>query len=499
MTSPLLEARKIHKWFPGVHAVNAVDIMFHASEVIAVIGENGAGKSTLMRIIAGVYQPDAGEVYVDGKMVPIPSVARATDLGIAFIHQELNLANNLSISANIYLGREPCKFKPFNFIDSQQITTQTEEILSQLSLNLSPSTLVENLSIGQQQMVEIGKALSQKARLIIMDEPTSSLTQHETNRLFELIRTLKSSGVCIVYISHRLAEVSQIADRVLVLRDGKNSGELAREEITHNQMVSLMVGRELTQYQQRQVQRTHKPMLEVCDLVIPKPITAPISFTIHSGEVVGMFGLVGAGRTELAEAIFGIREIISGTIKVNSKEVELGTPRQAIEAGVAMVPEDRRTHGLIVESNVCDNITLPALNYYQWAKFVHKKETERVTKQMVEDLNVRTTNIFNDVGMLSGGNQQKVVLAKWLSLSPQVLLLDEPTRGVDVMSKSEIYQLIEKMASQEVAILMISSDLEEILRISDRVLVMHEGKLTGELQQDELNEETIMQFATGKQ
>ena len=497
MTSPLLEARKIHKWFPGVHAVNAVDITFHASEIIAVIGENGAGKSTLMRIIAGVYQPDAGEVCVDGEVVTIPSVARATDLGIAFIHQELNLANNLSVSANIYLGREPRKFKPFNFIDSQQITTQTKEILSQLSLDLSPNTLVENLSIGQQQMV--GKALSQKARLIIMDEPTSSLTQYETNRLFELIRTLKSSGVCIVYISHRLAEVSQIADRVLVLRDGKNSGELAREEITHNRMVSFMVGRELPQYQQRQVQRTHKPMLEVCDLVIPELTAAPISFTIHSGEVVGMFGLVGAGRTELAEAIFGIRETISGTIKVNSKEVDLGTPRQAIEAGVAMVPEDRRIHGLIVGSNVCDNITLPSLNCYQWAKFIREKEIERVTKQMVEDLNVRTTNIFNDVGMLSGGNQQKVVLAKWLSLSPQVLLLDEPTRGVDVISKSEIYQLIEKMVSQEVAILMISSDLEEILRISDRVLVMHEGELTGEIQREELSEEAIMQLATGKQ
>ena len=310
MTSPLLEARKIHKRFPGVHAVNAVDITFHASEVIAVIGENGAGKSTLMQIIAGVHQPDAGEVCVAGEVVTIPSVARATDLGIAFIHQELNLASNLTVSANIYLGREPRKFKPFNFIDSQQITTQTKEILSQLSLDLSPNTLVENLSIGQQQMVEIGKALSQKARLIIMDEPTSSLTQHETNRLFELIRTLKSSGVCIVYISHRLAEVSQIADRVLVLRDGKNSGELAREEITHNRMVSLMVGRELIQYQQRQVQQTHKPMLEVCDLVIPELTTAPINFTVHSGEVVGMFGLVGAGRTELAEAIFGIRNHI---------------------------------------------------------------------------------------------------------------------------------------------------------------------------------------------
>jgi len=499
VTSPLLEARKIHKRFPGVHAVNAVDITFHASEVIAVIGENGAGKSTLMQIIAGVHQPDAGEVCVDGEVVTIPSVARATDLGIAFIHQELNLASNLTVSANIYLGREPRKFKPLNFIDSQQITTQTKEILSQLSLDLSPNTLVENLSIGQQQMVEIGKALSQKARLIIMDEPTSSLTQHETNRLFELIRTLKSSGVCIVYISHRLAEVSQIADRVLVLRDGKNSGELAREEITHNRMVSLMVGRELTQYQQRQVQQTHKPMLEVCDLVIPELTTAPINFTVHSGEVVGMFGLVGAGRTELAEAIFGIRETISGTIKVDSKKVDLGTPRQAIEAGVAMVPEDRRIHGLIVESNVCDNITLPSLNCYQWAKFIREKKVERITKQMVEDLNIRITNIFNNVGILSGGNQQKVVLAKWLSLSPQVLLLDEPTRGVDVMSKSEIYQLIEKMVSQEVAILTISSDLEEILRISDRVLVMHQGKLTGELQREELNEDAIMQLATGKQ
>ena len=496
-TKPFLEATGIHKHFPGVHALNHVNAVFHAGEVVAVIGENGAGKSTLMKVIAGVHPPDAGSITIEGEPVTIPTVAKATELGIAFIHQELNLSDNLSVGANIFLGREPRKFGRLGLIDQRAIRRDTRDILDQLEMDCNPETTVRELSIGHQQMVEIAKALSQNARMIIMDEPTSSLTQHETDRLFNLIRSLKSRGVCIVYISHRLMEVGQIADRVIVLRDGENSGELARREIDHERMVSLMVGRSLTQFYQHKEHQVGAPVLEVTDLVVPGLSEQPISFTLHAGEVVGMAGLVGAGRTELAQAIFGVDGAVSGTIKVEGEVVEIDNPRDAINAGIALVPEDRRDYGLITEFAVRDNISLSALDRYQTGKFVRQKEVADLAADAVDEFNVKTTSIENEVGLLSGGNQQKVVLAKWISLKPKVLLLDEPTRGIDVGSKSEIYQLIERLASQGVAILAISSDLEEILRISDRVLVMHDGGLAGELGRDMLSEEAVMRLATG--
>jgi ribose transport system ATP-binding protein len=497
--TPFLEARGIYKRFPGVLALNNVNATFFSGEVVAVVGENGAGKSTLMKILAGIYHPDEGEVLLEGKGVKIPTVSRATELGIAFIHQELNLSDNLSIAANIFLGREPRMLKPLNFINRKAINRKTREMLERLKMDCSPAMMVRELSIGHQQMVEIAKALSQNARMIIMDEPTSSLTQHETDRLFELIRTLKARGVCIVYISHRLVEVEQIADRVIVLRDGQNSGELQRAEIDHDRMVSLMVGRALTEFYQHKAHKMGEPRLEVSNLVVPGRSREPISFTLHAGEVVGMAGLVGAGRTELAQAIFGIRAPLSGTIKVDGQLVRIKKPSDAIDTGIILVPEDRRTHGLILEFAVRHNIALSSLKRYQRAKFIREKEVTRLARTMVDELNVKTTSIESETAMLSGGNQQKVVLAKWISLRPKVLLLDEPTRGVDVMSKSEIYQLIEKMASQGIAVLVVSSDLEEILRISDRVLVMHEGKLAGELQRRQLSEEAVMNLATGRE
>jgi ribose transport system ATP-binding protein len=497
--TPFLEARGIYKRFPGVLALNNVNATFFSGEVVAVVGENGAGKSTLMKILAGIYHPDEGEVLLEGKGVKIPTVSRATELGIAFIHQELNLSDNLSIAANIFLGREPRMLKPLNFINRKAINQKTCEMLEQLQMDCAPEMMVRELSIGHQQMVEIAKALSQNARMIIMDEPTSSLTSHETDRLFELIRSLKARGVCIVYISHRLVEVDQIADRVIVLRDGQNSGELERSAIDHDRMVSLMVGRELTEFYQHRAHKMGEPRLEVSGLVIPGRSPEPISFTLHAGEVVGMAGLVGAGRTELAQAIFGIQPPLSGTIKVDGELVRIKRPSDAIDMGIILVPEDRRTHGLILEFAVRHNIALSSLKRYQRAKFIREKEVTRLARTMVDELNVKTTSIESETAMLSGGNQQKVVLAKWISLRPKVLLLDEPTRGVDVMSKSEIYQLIEKMASQGIAVLVVSSDLEEILRISDRVLVMHEGKLAGELQRRQLSEEAVMNLATGRE
>ena len=494
---PFLEATGIHKRFPGVHALNNVNAAFFLGEVVAVIGENGAGKSTLMKVIAGVHPPDAGTITLEGEPVTIPTVSKATELGIAFIHQELNLSDNLSVGANIFLGREPRKFGRLGLINQKSIRRHTRDILDQLEMDCDPETIVRELSIGHQQMVEIAKALSQNARMIIMDEPTSSLTQHETDCLFNLIRSLKSQGVCVVYISHRLMEVGQIADHVIVLRDGENSGELARDEIDHERMVSLMVGRSLTQFYQHKEHQIGSPVLEVSDLVVPGHSDLRINFTLHAGEVVGMAGLVGAGRTELAQAIFGVDGAISGTVKVDGEIVEIHNPRDAINAGIALVPEDRRDYGLITEFAVRDNISLSALDRYQTAKFVRQKEVADLAREAVDEFNVKTTSIENEVGLLSGGNQQKVMLAKWISMKPKVLLLDEPTRGVDVGSKSEIYQLIEDLASQGVAILAISSDLEEILRISDRVLVMHDGGLAGELGRDTLSEEAVMGLATG--
>ena len=494
---PFLEATGIHKRFPGVHALNNVNATFSLGEVVAVIGENGAGKSTLMKVIAGVHPPDAGTIQLEGEPVAIPTVSKATELGIAFIHQELNLSDNLSVGTNIFLGREPRKFGRLGIIDRKTIQRNTRDILDQLEMDCDPETTVRELSIGHQQMVEIAKALSQNARMIIMDEPTSSLTQHETDCLFDLIRSLKSQGVCIVYISHRLMEVGQIADRVIVLRDGENSGELAHDEIDHERMVSLMVGRSLTRFYQRRERQIGAPVLEVSDLVAPGLSGHPINFTLRAGEVVGMAGLVGAGRTELAQAIFGAEGAISGIIKVDGDIVEVKEPRDAINAGIALVPEDRRDYGLITEFAVRDNISLSALDQYQTGKFVRRKEVADLAREAVNEFNVKTTSIENEVGLLSGGNQQKVALARWISLKPKVLLLDEPTRGIDVGSKSEIYQLIERLADQGVAILAISSDLEEILRISDRVLVMHDGALAGELGREALSEETVMALATG--
>ena len=494
---PFLEASGIHKRFPGVQALKGVDAVFFPGEVVAVIGENGAGKSTLMKVIAGVHPPDAGAVTLEGQPVTIPTVSKATELGIAFIHQELNLSDNLSVGANIFLGREPRKFGRLGIIDRRTIRRSAREILDRLEMDCDPETTVRELSIGHQQMVEIAKALSQNARMIIMDEPTSSLTPHETDCLFNLIRSLKSQGVCIVYISHRLMEVGQIADRVIVLRDGENSGELARDEIDHERMVSLMVGRSLTQFYQHKERRIGAPVLEVSDLAVPGLSGPPINFTLRAGEVVGMAGLVGAGRTELAQAVFGVDGAITGTLKVDGDIVEINNPRDAINAGIALVPEDRRDYGLITEFAVRDNISLSALDRHQTGKFVREKEIAALAREAVDEFNVKTTSIENEVGLLSGGNQQKVVLAKWISLKPKVLLLDEPTRGIDVGSKSEVYQLIENLASQGVAILAISSDLEEILRISDRVLVMHDGALAGELGRDMLSEEAVMALATG--
>ncbi|MFL5340855.1 MAG: sugar ABC transporter ATP-binding protein [Gemmataceae bacterium] len=496
MDHPLLEAHGIYKSFPGVRALQDVHLLLQRGEVLAVVGENGAGKSTLMKIFGGVYTPDAGTLTFDGRPVTIPNVDRAQKLGIVLIHQELNLAANLDIAGNIFLGREPTWGGPLRLV-RRGIYADAQPILRRLGLDLSPRTRVADLSIGQQQLVEIARALSLKSRVIIMDEPTSSLTQRETDRLYEVIRDLKRDGISVLYISHRLKEVQMIADRVVVLRDGRNAGELPRSAVSHDALVKLMVGRELKQF----FQRTHTPgeaktVLEV-DGLRWEAGQPPIRLSLKAGEIVGLAGLIGAGRTELAETVVGLRPALAGAVTVHGRPIRLGRPRGAIAAGVYLVPEDRRGQGLVLEESVSDNLSLPSLDRLQRLRFVALKRVRALAEDMKQRLNIRTPTVRQTVGLLSGGNQQKVVLGKWLGRSPRVLILDEPTRGVDVGAKTEIYALMDKLAADGVAILMISSDLEEILGMSDRVLVMHEGRLAGELPRSALTEEAVMRLATG--
>ncbi len=501
MTS-LLEAIGISKAYPGVQALADVNLHLQPGEILAVVGENGAGKSTLMNILGGVVVADAGRIRVAGKDVSISSVPQAERLGIVLIHQELNLADHLDVAGNVFLGREPTWGGPLRLLDGR-ISPDAEKITRRLGLDCSPRTLVSQLSLGQQQLVEIARALSLQSRILILDEPTSSLTERESARLFQVIRDLNKTGIGVIYITHRLKEVAEIADRVSVLRDGRNAGELAREEIRHDAIVRLMVGRELKQFFHRtrepEKRKVIPPALEVRRLRWSAKQKEPISFSLAPGEIVGLAGLMGAGRTELAETVFGIRPPLGGEVLVNGLPVNIRHPTDAIAAGICLVPEDRRRQGLVLPASVRNNISLSSLERVSRFGVVLPPRDRDLAKTMCARLNVRTSSIQQIVGLLSGGNQQKVVLAKWLSRTPRVLILDEPTRGIDIGAKSEIYALMDQLAHQGLALLMISSDLEEILGMSDRVLVMHDGRLAGGLPSAALTEEAIMHLATGGQ
>jgi ribose transport system ATP-binding protein len=501
MIAPVLEAKGICKRFPGVQALNAVDLRLEVGEICAVIGENGAGKSTLMKIIGGIYQPDAGELFHNGTKVTVDSVESAIGFGIALIHQELNLADNLDVASNVFLGREPClkgAWKPFRFVDLERLYSDTERILEDLGVDCDPRTLITHLPIGQQQMVEIAKAISVSARILVMDEPTSSLTKNEVEQLFKVMSDLRAKGVSIIYVSHRLGEVKRIADRVVVLRDGCNSGGLAKEEIDNDAMVKLMVGRSLDKFYHHVHRETRKhPVLEVRGLRTVSNPGHEIDFSLQAGEILGLAGLIGAGRTELLHALFGIEHALCGEVLIDGHRVHIQSPRDAILAGIGLVPEDRRLHGLILEMMVEENITLAGLEHYQKFKLIRHEQVVTAAKLMVGRFNIRTPSIFQETGLLSGGNQQKVVLAKWLLLKPRLLLLDEPTRGIDIVAKEEIYRFMEQLAAEGVGILMASSEMLEVLGISDRILTMHEGRLSGELSKEQFSEEAVAGLATG--
>lgn len=494
---PLLEVCGISKRFPGVLALDQVRMRAGQGEIVAVVGENGAGKSTLMKILAGVQAADAGQIKMDGREVKVESVQKALSQGIALIHQELNLADNLDIGANIFLGREPKRWGLI--IDKRRIAAESARYLKQVGLRAEPSSIVGGLTIGRQQLVEIAKALSVNARVLIMDEPTSSLSRRETEQLFQVIQDLAGKGVAILYISHRLGEVRKLADRVVVLRDGKNAGELRRSEINHDNMVQLMVGREVSQFYPHKPHQAGEIVLEAKELRTPCHPTKPLSFALRRGEIVGMAGLVGAGRTELLQTLFGVTPALEGVVRIEGAKRRLRKPMDAIRAGLALVPEDRKQQGLVLEMAVRENLSLAALQRDQKKGFLHLAREQQICAEMIRQLRVKTPSKEQTARLLSGGNQQKVVLGKWLALNPKVLLLDEPTRGVDVGAKAEIYAMMESLAKTGMAILFVSSEMEEILGMSDRTLVMHEGRLTGELPRSALSEENVMRLATGQE
>ncbi|MGQ9580260.1 MAG: sugar ABC transporter ATP-binding protein [Armatimonadota bacterium] len=494
---PVLEMRGIRKTYPGVTALDDVDFEVLPGEVHALLGENGAGKSTLMKILAGAEIKDEGRVLVDGREVHITTPQEAMALGISIIYQEFNLVPYMNAAENIFLGREPLTALP-GIIDFRRMYAEADRLISGLGVKLDVRVPVNQLSVAHQQMVEIAKATSRNARIIAMDEPSATLTEHELENLFALIRKLKADGVSVIYISHRLDEIFRIADRVTILRDGRLIATKPISETNREEIVRMMVGRELKDTIPKVVVPHGDVVLAVRGLTRTGG-SEDRSFSGRRGEILGIAGLVGAGRTEVARAIFGADPIDSGEIILEGKPVTIRSPQEAIRLGIGLATEDRKALGLILGMAVRENVTIANLGPLSRLGFVSRRREREVTNRFVEELMIKTPSIEQAVQYLSGGTQQKVVLAKWLFTKSKVLIFDEPTRGIDVGAKTEIYQLMNKLAEQGVAIIMISSELPEILGMSDRILVMHEGRIAGELSRDEATQEKIMFLATGGQ
>ncbi len=492
MTAPLLELRGISKAFPGVQALGDVVLTLRAGEVVALIGENGAGKSTLMKVLAGVHRPDAGALLLDGVAVTFTSPRAALQAGVALIHQELNLCDNLTVAGAVFLGRE---LRRGPWLRQRAMDRDAAAALARVGLTIEPRTPVARLSPGHRQLVEIARALHGKARILIMDEPTSSLTTAEAERLFAVVRELRAAGQGVIYISHRLGEVQALADRVVTLRDGRNAGELGGAEATHERMVAMMVGRELSG-ERRQAHRPGPVLLTARGVTTAAWPTAAVDFELRAGEVVGIAGLLGAGRSELLRALFGADRALAGAIECGGVPLRGHGPAAAIAAGLVLVPEDRKLQGLILAMNVRENLSLPTL--HRRGVWIDRGYERQLGTEQIAALGIATTSGEQRVDALSGGNQQKVVLGKWLAAAPQVLLLDEPTRGIDVGARAEIYARLHALAQQGLAILFVSSELAEVLALADRVLVMHEGRIAGALDRAALTEAAILSLATGK-
>ena len=497
MAEPLLKLQNINKTYPGVRALKDVSFHVDAGEVVGLIGENGAGKSTLMKILGGVVEPSSGTIRIGADEHAALTVNQSLASGIAFVHQELNLFDNLDAAANVFIGREPVYGGPLRLIDRKTMHARVRPLLERLGCDFKAATPVLDLSIAQRQMLEIVKALSLDARVIIMDEPTSSLTLTETHRLLEVIGDLKRSGVAVIFISHRLHEVEECADRVVVLRDGSFVGALDRTEIKHDTMIRLMIGRDLKSLYTPPAQEAGAPVLELVDVETPAYPGRPVTIALRSGEILGLGGLIGAGRTELARVLFGIDQPVAGSLQMAGQLLKLRTPRNAIDKGIYLVPEDRKASGLVLDHSICHNISLASLSKFSHASLISGSAEHDNADRQRRSLRIKTPDTDMQAGSLSGGNQQKVVLGKWLCMEPKVMIFDEPTRGIDVGSKAEIYTLMRQLADKGVAILMISSDMEEVIGVSDRVAVMHEGAITGVLRRDQLSEQNIMRLAVG--
>ena len=497
MTEPFLRLSAITKAYPGVTALDQVSLQVRHGEVIGLVGENGAGKSTLMKVLGGVVAPSSGTIHIDGAEFHALTVADAIDAGIAFVHQELNLFENLDAAANAFIGREPLYGGILKLVDRKKLHDLTRPYLELLGVDFEPDTLVAELSIAQRQLLEIAKALSLNSRLVIMDEPTSSLTLAETDRLMRVIADLKAKGVSVIFISHRLNELMECADRVVVLRDGKVVGELAKHEISHAAMIRMMIGRDLKALYLPPAAPPGAGVLDIADAQTEAYPGRAISLLLRRGEILGLAGLIGAGRTELARVLFGIDRLVAGALTLDGARVEFATPRDAISHGIFLVPEDRKRCGLLLDESICENILLPNLPQCSAGGLVKEAQALENAEHQKKRLGIRAPDVRVHAGALSGGNQQKVVLAKWLTMNPRVLICDEPTRGVDVGAKSEIYRMLRDLADAGVAILMISSDMEEVIGVSDRIAVMHEGTISGFLERSEFSEQKILRLAVG--
>jgi ribose transport system ATP-binding protein len=498
MAETLLELAGISKTYPGVRALDDVSLRVYRGEILGLIGENGAGKSTLMRVLGGVIEPSVGVIRIGGKDYTRMTVNEATRAGIAFVHQELNLFENLDVASNVFIGREKLTGGPLKLVNDAEMRARVRPLLERLGADFAPDTRVDNLSIAQRQMVEIAKALSIDARVIIMDEPTSSLTISETEKLLQVIADLKAHGVSVIYISHRLGEIMTSADRVVVLRDGRSVGELARDEVSHAAMIRLMIGRDLKALYTSPKRPPEPGGCDFVNLVTTAFPSRQINLSVRRGEILGLAGLVGAGRTSLARAAFGIDPLLGGEIRIDNLPVRVASPRDAIMQGIYLVPEDRKKSGLVLDLSIRENVTLASLPRYSWMWLVSAAAERKVAKEQARSLSIKAPSIDAQAVTLSGGNQQKVVLAKWLSMQPRVMFFDEPTRGIDVGAKSEIYALMRNLADNGVAIVMISSDMEEVIGVSDRVAVMHEGRVTGVLEREQFSEYNVLQLAIGQ-